>query len=185
MQTGRSRRCSMRMLARAARARTRTEAHIRQAAITMTPEKAMSRTRGSTARFRREPRSDPATPASPNQRPAPTRTRPARRCSNYTAQGSDADDDQRGRDCRFGLKADHVDEGRDGEDRAATAECSESNPDEKAEGQGEEEPHTTFPFLPSGASRGRPAFAQALIPPSRLTASKPERTSRAVAWEER
>jgi len=105
--------------------------------------------------------------------------------SDHASESGDADDDERGRDRRFGLKPDDVDEGGNCEDRAATAECSESNPDKKAEGQGEEKPHTTLPFLPPAASRGRPAPAQARIPPSRLTASKPESTRRAVAREER
>ena len=56
----------------------RAVAHMRQAAIIMTPAKAARRTSGLTERLRRVPSKDPATPARLNHRPATTRTRPAR-----------------------------------------------------------------------------------------------------------
>ncbi len=105
--------------------------------------------------------------------------------TDHAPEGGDADDDERRRDRFFGPETDDIDESGHGQDRTAPAEGAERKPDEKPQGQGEEEPHTTVPGRASVAATGSPAAAQACIPPPRFTASKPERTRRAVAVAER
>ncbi len=85
----------------------------------------------------------------------------------------------------FGLETDDIDEGGHGQDRPATAEGTEREPDEQTQGQGQEEVHTTMPGRAPAVSTGSPAAAQARMPPLRFTASKPDRTRRAVARAER